>query len=140
MTWKERDELDQREIKMTVKALLIASAITVAAGTSALPAPPPGTDLDSPIHIWFERQQNVRGQSCCANSDGHMLDDKDVRIKGGTYEVLIEGTWYPVRLDAMRDSVRGGPNPTGHPIVWYTRTFTSTPGLSISCFAPGTLL
>jgi hypothetical protein len=125
---------------MNARALLTVSVIAMAASPAALTAPPPGTDLNSPTHIWFEQQHNVRGQPCCANSDGHILDDKDVRTRDGAYEVQIEGIWYPVRPDAMRDPLRGGPNPTGHPIVWYTRTFTTLPGVVISCFAPGTLL
>jgi hypothetical protein len=62
-----------------------------------------------------------------------------VRMIEGAYEVRIEGVWFPVSPSAMRDAIRGGPNPTGHPVVWYTRTFTHFPGFVISCFAPGTL-
>ncbi len=123
---------------MTSKTLL-AVLIGAAANGSVVAAPPPGTDLTSPTHAWFEQQHNVKGQLCCDVSDGHMLDEKDVRMKGGIYEVRIEGVWFPVGPSEMRDPIRGGPNPTGHPIVWYTRTITRLPGLIISCFAPGTL-
>jgi hypothetical protein len=122
---------------MTVRALLVLFAAASAA--SALAAPPPGTDLTSPTHIWFEKQHNARGQLCCDVSDGHMLDDRDVRMTGDVYEVRIEGVWFPVGPSEMRDPVRGGPNPTGHPVVWYTRTILPAPGYVISCFAPGTL-
>jgi len=125
---------------MTTKALLTIFITATAASSPALTAPPPGTDLNTPTHVWFERQHNIRGQSCCANADGHILDDNDVRINGGSYEVQIEGVWYPVRPEALRDPVNGGPNPTGHPIVWYTRRNTFVPDLVIFCFAPGTLL
>jgi hypothetical protein len=133
-------EADRQEVKMCFNVLLTASVIAAVATSVALALPPPGTDLNSPVHFWFEKQYNLRGERCCDVSDGHILEDKDVRTRAGGYEVQIEGKWYPIRPEVMRDPVRGGANPTGHPIVWYTRTITIKPGLVISCFAPGTLL
>jgi hypothetical protein len=125
-------------VGVTLKPIA-AAFVAAAVNAGALAAPPPGTDLSSPTHKWFEMQYNTQGELCCDVSDGHMIDERDVRMTEGAYEVRIDGEWYPVGPSAMRDAVRGGPNPTGHPIVWYTRTFTRLPGLVISCFAPGTL-
>lgn len=129
----------RRPARMTARTCLAAVTLAATATASALAAPPPGTDLGSATHKWFEKQHNVRGELCCDVSDGHILDEKDVRMKDGAYEVRIDGVWFRVGPSEMRDAVRGGPNPTGHPIVWYTRTITPLPGWVISCFAPGTL-
>ena len=125
--------------KMTARTLLSALISTAGASAPAPAKPPPGTDLTSPVHRWFEQQYSVKGKLCCDVSDGHLLEDKDVRMTRNGYEVNIDGTWFQVSPSQMRDAIRGGPNPTGHPIVWYTRTITPLPGAVISCFAPGTL-
>ena len=36
------------------------------------------------------------------------------------------------------DPDKGGPNPTGHPVVWYSRKFLDANTILIYCFAPGT--
>lgn len=100
---------------------------------SAVAAPPPGTDLDGPTHAWFAAQHAVNGVWCCDVSDGHLLADDAWRAGEGAYEVLIGGRWYRVPPGALRDP-KGGPNPTGHAIVWYA---AGAYGVHIFCFAPG---
>jgi hypothetical protein len=124
---------------LAAKGTTLAVCLAAVTSLSALAAPPPGTDLTSPTHLWFEKQHNVRGQLCCDVSDGHLLDDRDVRMVNEAYEVRIEGVWFQVGPAEMRDPVRGGPNPTGRPVVWYTKTIMPLPGFVISCFAPGSL-
>jgi hypothetical protein len=97
-------------------------------------APPPGADLDGPLHAWFEHQHSITGAWCCKVADGHILAESDWRAAGGHYEVWIDGTWRPVPATALRDSL-GKPNPTGHAVVWWTRVGHET---VILCFAPGT--
>src|SRR3984957_21257767 len=79
-------------------------------------APPPGADLDGPLHTWFEHQHSITGAWCCKVADGHILADSDWRAADGHYEVWINGTWRPVPVIALRDPL-GSPNPTGHAVV-----------------------
>lgn len=115
-------------------------AILLLLTTPALAAPPPGTDLNSPLHHWFHDQHSIKGLWCCDVSDGHILSDEDWRMKlipagesDSGYEVRINNEWVPVPQSAMRDP-NGGPNPTGHAIAWY---LVNEYGATIYCFAPG---
>ena len=48
----------------------------------AMALPPPGTDLNSPEHKWWECwTQPVSHKSCCSEADGHSLGDADWRPK-----------------------------------------------------------
>jgi hypothetical protein len=96
----------------------------------AAAAPPP--DADPTLHIWFERQRSVRGVLCCSIADGHILGDDEWRTNGSFYEVYIQGEWHRIQPTQLRDPA-GGPNPTGHAVVWYT----VRDRLIIYCFAPG---
>lgn len=102
--------------------------------TSALAAPPPGTDTNSQLHAWFERQYSVNGALCCSEADGHIISDDDWRATGRSYDVKINDQWWSVPEHALRN-LEGGPNPTGNPIVWYTSNADGSP--NIYCFAPG---
>jgi hypothetical protein len=97
-------------------------------------APPPGADLDGPLHTWFEHQHSVTGAWCCKVADGHILAGSDWRSSGGHYEVWINRKWLMVPATSLRDPL-GGPNPTGHAVVWWTQAGDET---VILCFAPGT--
>jgi hypothetical protein len=99
----------------------------------ACAAPPPGADLDSPLHEWFETQHSVAGAWCCDVADGFILADTDWHQAGDHYEVRIDGQWHPIPPDALRDP-HGGPNPTGAAIVWYRESGTD---VRIFCFTPG---
>jgi len=104
--------------------------------------PPPGTDLTSPLHDWFERQHSIAGAWCCDLSDGHILEDEDWRITSTSgnasgYEIHTAGRWVGVPTTAIRDT-NGGPNPTGKAIAWYR--LDPEYGIRIYCFAPGTML
>ena len=117
---------------------LFASAIGCLVGSiPALADPPPGVTVDPELHAWFERQKNQFGGSCCELSDGHIIEDEDVRTTNGYYEVKIEGEWHRIKPHAMRKNALEDPNPTGHPIVWYRKFEQNEHGLSIYCFAPG---
>ena len=115
--------------------LLAGALILTACWTFPAEAAPPDNP-DPALHAWFERQHSVSGAWCCDVSDGHFIDDSDVRAAGDHYEVFIEGAWQAVPNDAMRDPNYGGPNETGRPIVWYL--VTPDGGIRIYCFAPGT--
>lgn len=115
------------------------SAVVLTLGMVCMPvagmwaAPPAGYDPNSPTHRWFEAQYSRGGQWCCNVADGHLLEDSDWRLIGDHYEVKLFGVWRSISADALRDP-KGGPNPTGHAIVWYLVTEF---GLHIYCFAPG---
>jgi len=97
--------------------------------------PPPGTDLNSPLHKWFDNQHSVTGAWCCSISDGHILKSKDWRVSGDHYEVWIGGQWRKIK-QKMLVNPAGGPNPTGHAIVWYN--LYPEGDVQIYCFLPGT--
>lgn len=86
-------------------------------------------------HEWFGAQvipppDPAAGTSCCAESDGHIIEEEDWRIASGRYEVRIGTDWIAIPDTRVLPNTR---NPTGHPVVWYT------PGPHIFCFAPGTV-
>lgn len=110
-----------------------APALIAALFSLYLVAAPAGADLNGPVHAWFEAQHSISGAWCCNLSDGHLLEDTDWRQDGKGYQVHIEGEWLAIPDTALRDP-RGGPNPTGKAIVWYT---TGVYGTHIYCFAPG---
>lgn len=116
---------------MISAALRLAAFLLLTA--AAVAAPPPGTDVSSPLHAWFEAQHSVTGAWCCNLSDGHLLDEDDWGHDALGYRVRIGGAWVDVPQSAMRDP-KGGPNPTGHAIVWYTQ---GSWGLHVYCFSPG---
>lgn len=94
---------------------------------------------------WFADQIQPNGQpgvdghgvSCCNQADGHILDDNDVRIVDGDYEVHTpEVGWlrFPNNGEGQSGNTVLGyvRNPTGHAVAWYTDW-----GRPL-CFAPGT--
>jgi hypothetical protein len=97
---------------------------------TAYAAPPPNPD--PVLHAWFDNQYSLAGGWCCRIADGHILSDEEWRSGARGYEVFIGGEWRTVEPETMRNTVRGGPNPTGHAIVWHDA------GFRIWCFAPGT--
>jgi hypothetical protein len=88
------------------------------------------------MHAWFERQHSVRGSWCCDEADGFIVSDDDWRMDGERYSVRIGGQWLSIPNSKLRDPA-GGPNPTGHAVVWW-RDFGTGP--TVFCFAPGTML
>jgi len=121
------------EIVEMIRALILSSLLIP---TLALADPPPGTDLDSPLHKWFETQHNAQGGWCCQLADGKILESDEWRITdSGTYQVFIVGNWQDIQPYMYRNPI-GGPNPTGKAIVWY-RIIDS--GITIFCFTPGNL-
>lgn len=109
----------------------------VASCTRAYGAPPPGVTIDPALHEWFERQVNQNHGDCCKLADGHILEQEDTRIVDGHYEVRIENYWYPIQPYMMRLAAMDDPNPTGKPIVWYSRIDEMGVYYQIYCFAPG---
>jgi hypothetical protein len=102
------------------------------------PPGPPGTWQETALSEWFDHQRNIINGDCCHNADGHIIDDNDWRSNNGIYEVRIDGEWYKIPPEFLRDAERGGPNPTGHAIAWYTYDSARRGGLRFWCFAPGT--
>lgn len=112
---------------------VIGAALAVLLASTALAKPPPGTDLNGPVHHWFARQYPRSGAWCCNISDGHVLKNGDWKMGKTNFWVRIEGAWYKVPAHALVDP-KGGPNPTGQPIVWYIY-YDGAP--HITCFCPG---
>lgn len=92
--------------------------------------------VEPEVHDWFEKQTSHDGMRlCCSIADGHVLQEEEWRVRGGTYQVFIENKWLDVPRDAMVDPGKGT-NPIGKPIVWYGYTGGEP---RIDCFCPGTM-
>ena len=104
-------------------ALLLAAAVI-------LIRDPTGKWVGDPLQPWFESLRNKHGLYCCAEADGHPLDDGEWDMKGDSYRVFIEGEWTGVPNDA----VLSGPNKFGKAIVWFRG---AKPDTRIQCFIPG---
>lgn len=74
---------------------------------------------------WFTVQTQPNGSaiSCCSYADGHVLEEQDVRVVGGDYEVRTPTGWlrFPnTGLGHLGNTVLGPTdNPTGHWVAWY---------------------
>lgn len=116
---------------MSVDKRIFACRSTFCAGLLAvglallLPSPLPAHAMppensNPALAPWFKSltNPNRHSMSCCAEADGHILLDKQLRVIGDHYQVWIEQAWQDVPPDAVLDRV---PNPTGGPVVFYTR-------------------
>jgi hypothetical protein len=80
--------------------------------------------------------RNKTGLVCCAEADGHPLDEGEWDVKDNHYRVLVNGEWAVVPDNALIS----GPNKFGKAIVWLWPQEIgawSGPGSSIRCFIPG---
>lgn len=86
---------------------------------------------------WFADQMQPNGGSvsCCNKADGHVLEDEDVRVVDGDYEVRTASGWlrFPNRGLGQPGNTVLGPtgNPTGHWVAWYM-------GQTAYCLSEGT--
>lgn len=108
--------------------------------------PPPGTDLNSPEHAWWDCHKMPRGgASCCGTADGHTLSDSEWRLAPAAkgYQVLIGGQWADVPKDSvLHDADKCGPDPKddGRSLakVWWSLSITDDNDQPrILCFIPG---
>ena len=83
-------------------ALLLATAVI-------LIRDPTGKWAGNPLQPWFQSLQGKDGLHCCAEADGHPLDDGEWDMQGDSYRVFIQGEWIVVPNDA----VISGPNKFG---------------------------
>lgn len=120
-------------------ALLLAASV-------AFGEPPPGTDLGSRTHAWWEcHKQPVNGISCCSEADGHSLKDTDWGSDGNHYKIRVEGVWFPVPENTILMGDTCGADPRedaqSEAKVWY-RTIRNLSNriemLYVLCFQPGT--
>jgi hypothetical protein len=92
------------------------AAILCVVALPALAFPLPTIRIDPALHAWFESQHDRDGRSCCAEADGHVMADEDVRFVEGHFEVRIGDAWMAVPERAM---AQGPMNPLGHPVAWW---------------------
>ena len=112
-------------------ALLLAAAVI-------LIRDPTGKWANDPLRPWFEALKNKDGLYCCAEADGHPLDESEWDIKDNTYRVFVQGEWIVVPDDA----VLSDPNKFGKAIVWLHDYADIVSGdvhtiTRIQCFIPG---
>lgn len=133
--------------------VVAAIAAVLAIATPALALPPPGTDMSSPEHAWWECQkQNGTGISCCSVADGHVLNDDQWRKDDArnVYQALIDGHWRDIDpKKIVQPSQQCGPEPNAEhrtmAKVWFSRNWYPIEGGSkeeeepnIYCFMVGT--
>jgi hypothetical protein len=106
-------------------ALLLAAAVI-------LVRDPTGQWAGNPLQPWFESLRNKLGLHCCAEADGHPLDDGEWDTKDNNYRVFLRGEWTVVPDDA----VLSGPNKFGKAMVWFRNPW-GLPDTRILCFLPG---
>jgi hypothetical protein len=128
--------------------LIPALAAFLIAGT-AFAKPPPGTDLTSPEHAWWECQHAPSGMLCCSIADGHVLRDDQWRLGKSAdgkdiYQVQIDGKWIDVPPGAtIQPAEQCGPEPD--PVkrmaakVWYSPALPGFLQPTIYCFMAGVL-
>lgn len=120
--------------------------------TPAMARPPPGVDVKSAEHAWWEcHHQPVTKKICCWASDGHALGDnkwRAVEKADGTqvYQVHVGLRWYDVPPGAVvNDTHNCGPEPDAEKRamakVWYAPIWEadSIIDIKIYCFMIGTM-
>ena len=70
-------------IKVRLALLLAAAVILV--------GDPTGKWAGGPLEPWFQSLQSNLGRNCCAEADGHPLNEGEWDIKDNKYRVFIEG-------------------------------------------------
>jgi hypothetical protein len=107
------------------------------AGAVILIRDPTGRWAADPLQPWFESLHNKMGHYCCAEADGHPLDDGEWDMKNDSYRVFLHGEWIVVPDKAIVLS----PNKFGKAIVWlwpYDILKWGGSGTNpIRCFIPG---
>jgi hypothetical protein len=110
--------------------LLLAAAVI-------LVRDPTGKWANDPLRPWFEALKNKTGLVCCAEADGHPLDEGEWDIKDNHYRVFVNGDWTVVPDNALIL----GPNKFGKAIVWLwpqeVLAWEGSASVLIRCFIPG---
>lgn len=114
------------------------------------------TNPDGKYADWFSAQHaksDITGEEqvggrCCDLGDGYRWDGNYTpNLNGSVTLNTVDG---PIPIPAYKvldgtyakvgDETRGGPNPTGHAILWTQGGYPpETDGSNIYCFSPGTL-
>jgi hypothetical protein len=99
-----------------LNSVLLAASLCTLAGASAV-ARWNGVQSDPYVAEWFHGLENpITGLSCCDESDGHILSERDWRVAAAGYEVKIGKEWVKVPAEAVLSRV---PNPTGGAVAFY---------------------
>jgi hypothetical protein len=73
---------------MKLTLLLAAAAILI--------RDPTGKWAGNPLQPWFESLRDKAGKYCCAEADGHPLDEGEWDMKNDSYRVFLQGKWIAV--------------------------------------------
>ena len=87
---------------------------------------------DDSLKPWFDSLRNKLGLYCCAEADGHPLDDLSGTSRTIASAFFVQGEWTIVPDDA----VLLGPNKFGKAIVWFRDPWGVKPSSRIQCFIP----
>jgi hypothetical protein len=89
-----------------------------------------GRYANSSLRNWFENLSSGIGR-CCAESDGHPVEDGDWDIQGDHYRVRWWGKW----MDVPDNAVVNTPNLAKQAWVWVWSDESRTE--RVHCFIPG---
>ena len=134
-------------------AISFVPIATLLLAAPAIARPPPGANLHSPEHAWWEcHLQPVTKQICCEDADGHALGDNEWRTAQKSdatwvYQVRVGQKWFEVPQQVIVNDMRRcgtEPDPVKRSLakVWYYPIW-DTNGLlidvKIRCFIVGTM-
>ena len=97
----------------------------------------PPENANPALSAWFNSLTNPQtgGISCCAQADGHILNERQWRVDGDHYMIKIAGNWYDVPPEAVLQHVE---NPTGGAVAFYPPAMDEGAGMgrnpTIYCF------
>lgn len=117
----------------------IAAAIALAALVAAAAAPAwgHGQTFTADENAWLNRQRAVDGTKCCNERDAMVGEVVDWRLRGGVYEVLIQGAWRPVPPGRLMRHNPADPSPwPGQALLFWSPAPSHPDGFHLWCFYP----
>jgi hypothetical protein len=137
--------------------LMLAAAVAIAIAFGWLtPAKAQNTNgkyTDGKYAVWYSKQYAKNGGWCCDLADGHAYNgnydpqpDGSVILRGitdatdsATGKPVTKPTDITIQAFKVLDGVAGGPNPTGHAVLWSRDPTLLSDAGNIFCFSPGPL-
>lgn len=113
------------------------AAILVALALVAAPARAHDQAFTAEENAWLNRQRAVDGTKCCDERDARVGQLVDWRLRGGTYEVLIQGAWRQVPAGRLMRHNPADPSPwPGQALLFWSPAVNARDGFHLWCFYP----
>ena len=85
-------------------------------------------------NAWLNRQRALDGMKCCDETDAHVGEDVEWRMRGGRYEVFVLGAWHEIPEGRLMQHRPMDPTPwPGRALLFYS---VYGGRLHIWCFFP----